>query len=86
MAYPISKWIVTTIYRPWIRKIEGLENVPTDKQFIIAANHSSYFDVFLPPIAIVKKVDKKIHALVNSFYWKPFLTRFFCCLKSFIMI
>ncbi|MBI2650173.1 1-acyl-sn-glycerol-3-phosphate acyltransferase [Candidatus Woesearchaeota archaeon] len=77
MAYPISKLIIKAIYRPWIRKIDGMENVPIGKPFIIAANHSSYFDVFLPPIAITKKVDKKIHALVNSYYWKPFITRFF---------
>ena len=77
MAYIISKWIVLAIYKPWVRKIEGLENIPQDNPFIMAVNHSSYFDVFLPPISIVHTLDKKIHALVNSYYWNNFLTRFF---------
>lgn len=76
MAYPIGKHLVPLIYRPWIRKIEGLENIPQGT-FIIVANHSSYFDIFLPPITTLKKIDRKIHALVNSYYWNNFLTGFF---------
>ena len=77
MAYPIAKHIIPLVYSPWIRNVEGLENVPKGKPFIIAANHSSYFDVLLPPVIIVTKVDKDIHALVNNHYWRPFITRFF---------
>ena len=77
MAYSVSKWIIPLIYKPWIRKVQGLENIPKDKSFIIAANHSSYFDVFLPAILIIPKINKKIHALVNSYYWKLFITGIF---------
>ena len=77
MAYPISKWIIPPIYSPWIRKVEGIENIPRDKPFIIAANHSSYFDTLLPAIVIAPKINKKIHPLVNSYYWKNPITRFF---------
>ena len=77
MAYPISKWIIPFIYSPWIRKVEGLENIPKDIPFIIAANHSSYFDALLVPVIIVHRINKKIHAMVNNFYWKPLITRFF---------
>ena len=77
MAYPISKWIIPTVYSPWIRKVEGLENIPKDMPFIIAANHSSYFDALIVPVIIVHRINKKMHAMVNSFYWKPLLTRFF---------
>ena len=77
MAYPISKLIVPPMYKMWLKKIQGLDNIPKDKPFIIAANHSSYFDIFIPPILIVPKLNKKLHALVNSYYWKPFLTRIF---------
>ena len=75
MAYPLSKWIVPAICSPWIRKTEGSEKIK-DKTFIIAANHSSYFDIFLPPILVVSKINKKIHALANSFYWNNFITKF----------
>ena len=75
MVYPISKWIVPPIYKLWIRKIEGLEDVPKKGSFIIALNHTSYFDVLLPSVIIMPKINKKIHALANNYYWKPFITR-----------
>lgn len=77
MAYPIAKIIVPVIYRPWIRKVEGIENIPKDKSFIIAANHTSYFDAFLLPVIIVPKVNKRMYAWVNACYWKNPITKFF---------
>ena len=77
MVYTIEKLIIPPIYKLWIRKMEGLENVPYDKPFIIAANHSSYYDTVLIGVIIIPKIDKKIHALVNSYYWKNFITKFF---------
>ena len=77
MAYPISKRIIPPIYSLWIRKIEGLENIPKDKPFIIAANHASYYDALLPAVIIAPRINKKVHSMVNSYYWKPFITRFF---------
>lgn len=77
MVYPIGKLVVPLIYWLWIRKVEGLENVPKNISFIIAANHSSYFDALLLPVIIVPKLNKKVHALSNSFYWKIPITGFF---------
>ena len=75
MVYPIGKWVVYFIYRPWIKKVRGLDYVPMDIPFIIAANHSSYFDSLLLYCTIIPKINKKIHALVNRYYWKNFITR-----------
>ncbi|MCH8003532.1 MAG: 1-acyl-sn-glycerol-3-phosphate acyltransferase [Nanoarchaeota archaeon] len=77
MVYPIEKWIIPPIYKLWLRKVEGLENVPKHKPFIMAMNHASYYDALLLPSLIIPKIDKKIHALVNSYYWNKFLTRIF---------
>lgn len=77
MVYPISKLIIPSIYKLWVKKIEGIENIPYDKTFIVATNHSSYFDVFLVPSIIVPKLNKRMHALVNGHYWSNFLTKFF---------
>lgn len=77
MAYLIEKCTIMPVYRLWIRKIKGLENVPKNKSFIIAANHTSYFDALLLPSIILAKIDKKMHALVNAYYWKNFITRTF---------
>ena len=77
MPYIISKWIIPPIYKLWLRKVEGIENIPKDKPFIVAANHTSYYDALLLPSIIVSRLNKKIHALVNSFYWKIPITGFF---------
>lgn len=77
MVYPIGKLIILPIYKLWLRKVEGLGNAPRDKPFIIAANHASYYDALLMHSILMPKINKKIHALVNSFYWKPFTTRLF---------
>jgi len=77
MPYPIAKVVIRALYRPWIRKVEGLENIPGDMPFIIAANHSSYFDAFLLPIIIVQKIDRRMHAWINAYYWKNPITKFF---------
>ena len=77
MAYPISKRIIPPLYSLWIRKVEGLENIPKHTPFIIAANHASYYDALLPAVVIAPIIDRKMHAMVNSFYWKIFITRFF---------
>lgn len=77
MAYPLGKLIIGPIVGLWIESVECKENIPKDKAFIIAANHSSYYDALLVPSIVAPIANKKIHALVNSFYWKPFITRFF---------
>lgn len=77
MVYPIGKIVVVPFYKLWLRKFEGLENVPKELPCIIAANHSSYYDALLLPSIIIPKIDKKIHAFVNSIYWKNSITRWF---------
>ena len=77
MVYPISKLTIRPICMLWVRKVEGLENIEKGKPFIIASNHQSYCDSLLVPAAVLPGIDRKIHALVNSYYWKPFVTRIF---------
>lgn len=75
MAYPIGKLIVAPIYKLWLRKVEGLDNVPENEPFIIAANHASYYDTLLMYTILVPKLNKYVHALANSRYWSSFATR-----------
>jgi len=77
MVHPIAKQIVPPLCRIWLRKASGLENIPKNDTFIAAANHSSYYETLLLPSIIVSVLNKKIHALVNSYYWSKPLTRFF---------
>ena len=70
MVYPIAKCTFIPFYKLWLRKVEGMENIPTDGPFIIALNHASYYDAILPYVILIPKLNKQIHALVNSRYWK----------------
>lgn len=86
MVYPIAKLTIVPIYKLWLRKVEGLENVPKDKTFIIAANHSSYYDSLLLHSIIIPNINKKIHALVNSIYWKYPISKYFLNLGECIPV
>ncbi len=56
---PFIRWV-------WIKKVEGLKNIPEQKPCIIAANHSSYFD-FLSLAAISKR---RIYFLAAEKFFK----------------
>ncbi len=77
MVYPIGRFIIPPIAKLWIRNINGLENVPKDKPFIIAANHSSYLDDFATAPIIIPLINKKVHMYCNDLYYKnKFLAAF----------
>jgi len=75
MAYWILKFILGPVVRMiWIKKVEGLENIPEKGGCIIAANHSSYFDFF----CLVAVVPRRIYFLAaekfyKSKFWWPFV-------------
>lgn len=75
MVYPIGKFIIPPIYKLWLRKVHGLENLPKKGPFIIAANHSSYYDALLLHSIMIPKINMKIHALVDSRYWDNTITK-----------
>ena len=59
MLSPIVKLI-------WIKKVEGLENIPKNGSCIVAANHSSYFD-FISLIAIL---PRRVYFLAGEVFLK----------------
>lgn len=67
------------IINPLVEEIKGLENIPKDTNFILAANHQSNFDHFFVPLPIKDKLEK-VHfigkqdnflqfLLAGWFYW-----------------
>ena len=65
MAYPIAKRIIPPVIKFWIKKMNGLSNIPKNRPFIIAANHSSYMDHLIISVIIVPSINKKIHFLAK---------------------
>jgi 1-acyl-sn-glycerol-3-phosphate acyltransferase len=67
MFYWIFKALAGPIFRIiWLKKVEGLENVPEKGNYIIAANHSSYFDFF----SLVSIWPKRIYFLAGEVFFK----------------
>jgi len=53
-----GRWLVPRTILPIFYKIEyiGRENIPTDRNYIVAPNHISYFDPFLAGEAVKKPI------------------------------
>lgn len=53
-----GRWLIAKTLIPFFYKVEytGLENIPVDRDFIIAPNHISYFDPFLAGEATKKPI------------------------------
>ncbi len=69
MAYPISKLWAYPVLRVFIRKINGMENVPEKSLFIIAANHEKLADPLYIIYPILKKLNMKVHFLSTGRWW-----------------
>ena len=69
MAYPISKWLYFPLIRILIRRVEGMENIPRKKPFILASNHEKLIDPFYILYPILKKLNKKVHFLSTGRWW-----------------
>jgi len=76
MVHALTRVLLGPLAGLYIKKIEGMENIPKGAA-ILAANHSSYADdVFLPYIAYMR-LRRRVWIFVNSrFYKNGLLSRF----------
>lgn len=57
MFYTILKFILSPLIKIfWLKRIEGLENIPKTGSVILASNHESYLDFFLLPAVCKRRV------------------------------
>jgi len=66
MAHPIGKRFFKVILSPYVRKKTGLENIPKDRNFIIAANHASYLDHLFISSEFQIQTNKRVHFLAKK--------------------
>ena len=77
MVYPIAKITFPPIMKLWVRRVIGLDNIPKDRPFIIAANHASYLDDITIAPNVIRCIDKNVHMYCNDrFYKNKFLSAF----------
>ncbi|MEW6108591.1 MAG: AMP-binding protein [Nitrospirota bacterium] len=70
LAYSILKGVFKVLFR---LKAEGTSNIPSDRNFIIAPNHTSYLDGFAVILSLPFSDFKKIYSLGLSDYFTGFL-------------
>jgi 1-acyl-sn-glycerol-3-phosphate acyltransferase len=66
MAFPIVRRVLWVLLSPFIKEINGVENVPLKGPLIIAANHESYLDPFIIYHALIWRLNKKIYFLAMT--------------------
>jgi len=75
MVYPIIKRIFYPLTRLWTKKIKGVENIPQEGPYLVAANHASYVDHLMLSSILAVHVNKKIHYLAKKEHFDTFFQR-----------
>ncbi|MBW2988938.1 1-acyl-sn-glycerol-3-phosphate acyltransferase [Candidatus Woesearchaeota archaeon] len=75
MDYPIWGRIIPPVIGLWIKKINGLENIPKTGGLVVSANHSSYLDHLMISSIVVKYSGRKIHYLAKKEHFEKFFQR-----------
>ena len=75
MVHAIAKRIIPPIVKLWVKKINGIENMPEDKNFIMAANHASYLDHWIISSILIPHTNKKLHYLAKKEHFDTFFQR-----------
>ena len=67
MVHSIAKISIFPLIRGlFIKKVNGIENIPKGEGFIAAANHCSYLDHYLISCILVPHLNKKVHYLAKK--------------------
>ncbi len=66
MVHAIGKIFFKLLMRPFIGRVRGLEYVPKDRNFILAANHDSYIDHLIIATVFANYLDKRVHFLAKK--------------------
>lgn len=72
--FSLKKMVLPMIKLIWIKRVEGLENLPQTGPYIVVANHQSYFD-FISLVAVVPKRLTFLAAekFYSSKFWRPIM-------------
>jgi len=65
MVYLIAKLTIIPLVKLWVRKVNGIENLPKGA-FIAAANHASYMDHLIIAGYIISHLNRKVHFLAKK--------------------
>ena len=63
MAYPIAKHVFRLLLAPFLKRVSGVEHLPAQGNFILAANHCSYLDSQLLGMLVARRLNRKVYFL-----------------------
>lgn len=66
MVYLIPKLAIIPVVKLYVKKVDGLENLPKKGACIIAANHASYMDHMIIGAYIISHLNRKFHFLAKK--------------------
>jgi len=73
MAHPILRRTFFPFLRTFFKHIEGLENLPKNGPYIIAANHIGFIDYFFIASVTIPYTRRKIHFMAKREKWRDSL-------------
>lgn len=69
MVYPIFGILAAIPFKLLTKSVKGVENIPMESNFIIAANHEHYLDPLFVAYPVWKKLNKKVHFVAKPTWW-----------------
>ena len=72
MAYPIARRSLLPFVRFFTKDVTGVENIPTDRPVVVAANHLGLFDPLVIGAVYIRQTKKKLRFLIDTrnIFWK----------------
>ena len=77
MVYEFTKWWYYPLCRLFLRRIDGMGNIPENTNFILVANHNKWIDPLLVAYPIIRCLNKKVHFIASPKWW-PILGDLIC--------
>lgn len=72
VVYPVLRKTLLPLLRWRIREIQGLENLPTEGGYILAANHQSWIDSAILAGAVYRNITKSLRFVAQSSKYRMF--------------
>ena len=66
MTHFAAKLTIIPIVKLWVKKVNGINNIPKDSAFVAAANHASYMDHMIMSAYFMSYLNKKFHFLAKK--------------------
>lgn len=69
MAYPLFQYNILLLLRRRVKSVEGLERLPGEGAYLIAANHSSWLDSPVLGAYLAKRIKQTFYFIAASRKW-----------------